>query len=352
MNLFAYTRAASIAEAVTAAAEPGAAYLAAGTNLLDLMKGGIATPSRLVDITRLPGLDAVEPQPDGSTRIGALVRNSDLARNAHVAKTYPMVAEALLAGASAQLRNAATTAGNLLQRTRCAYFYDPASPCNKREPGAGCQAIGGATRIHAVLGWSEHCIATHPSDLCVPLAALGAQVEIAEAGGRRTVPIGDFHRLPSDHPERETVLEPGALVTAVILPPEAAAFSGHARYLKVRDRTSYAFATVSAAAALTLENGRIGAARLALGGVALKPWRVAEAEDALTGASPDAEAFSKAAAALVAGAKPSGPENAFKIELARRTVVRALTLAQAGTPARMPALPASPFSHAAGALHA
>ena len=352
MNLFEYTRAASVAEAVAAASQPGAAYLAAGTNLLDLMKGGIATPSRLVDITRLPGLGAVEPQPDGSTRIGALVRNSDLARHPHVAKTYPMVAEALLAGASAQLRNAATTAGNLMQRTRCPYFYDPASPCNRREPGAGCQAVGGATRLHAVLGWSEHCIAVHASDLCVPLAALGALVEIEGAGGRRTVPIGDFHRLPGDAPARETVLEPGELVTALVLPPEAAAFAGLARYLKVRDRTSYAFATVSAAAALRLDGGRIGAARLALGGVAARPWRVAAAEDALQGAEPDEAAFARAADALVAGAKPSGPENAFKVELARRTVVRALLLARAGTPARMPALPASPFSHAAGAIHA
>ncbi|MGU3540883.1 FAD binding domain-containing protein [Methylobacterium sp. A54F] len=354
MNLFGYTRAGSVAEAVAAASEPGAAYLAAGTNLLDLMKGGIATPAHLVDITRLPGLDRIEPAPDGGTRIGALVRNSDLARDAHVAATYPMVAEALLAGASAQLRNAATTAGNLLQRTRCPYFYDTASPCNKREPGAGCQAIGGATRIHAVLGQSEHCIAVNPSDFCVPLAALGAVVEIAGRAGTRTVPLTEFHRLPGDHPERETVLEAGELVTAVILPAGAEAFAGHARYLKVRDRTSYAFATVSAAAGLTLADGRIGEARLALGGVALKPWRVAEAEDLLRGAPADgtgfADAAARAAEALLAGARPSGPDNAFKIELARRVARR--VLARAGTPARAPALPASPFSRAAGAIHA
>ncbi len=352
MNLFEYIRAGSVAEAVAAGALPGTAYLAAGTNLLDLMKGGVAAPARLVDITRLPGLDGIAVAADGATHIGALVRNSALASHPHIAKTYPMVAEALLAGASAQLRNAATTAGNLMQRTRCPYFYDTASPCNKRRPGSGCQAVGGATRLHAVLGHSPHCIAVHASDLCVPLAALGAVVEIAGAGGTRTVPLGEFHRLPEDHPERETVLEPGDLVTGLILPAEAAAFAGHGRYLKVRDRTSYAFATVSAAAALTLDGDRIGAGRLALGGVAAKPWRVAEAEAVLAGAAPGADAFGRAADALLAGAAPSGPANAFKIELARRTVVRALTLAQAGTPARMPALPASPFARSAGALHA
>ena len=344
MNLFAYTRPSSVPEAVAAAQRPGAAYLASGTNLLDLMKGGVATPAHLVDITRLPGLSGIERLADGSTRVGALVRNSDLAYDAAFAGAYPMVAEALLAGASAQLRNAATVGGNLMQRTRCPFFTDAVSPCNRREPGAGCAALGHATRIHAVQGWSEGCIATNPSDLCVPLAALDAVVEIEGPGGARTVPLCDFHPLPGDRPERETVLEPGELITGVILPPGADEFQNNARYLKVRDRTSYAFAVVSAAAALTLDGSqKIGRARLAFGGLALKPWRVAEAEDALSGRAPSPDAYAEAAAIALAGAKPSGEANAFKIELARRVAVRALTLAAAGTPARMPALPASPF---------
>ncbi len=254
-----------------------------------------------------------------------------------------MVAEALLAGASAQLRNAATVGGNLMQRTRCQYFTDAVSPCNKRQPGSGCAALGHATRIHAVQGWSEHCIATHPSDFCVPLAALDASVEIEGQGGKRSVKLTEFHLLPGDHPERETVLEPGELVTALTLPAEAAQFAGNARYLKVRDRTSYAFAVVSAAAALTLDGGRIGQARLAFGGLALKPWRVPEAEGSLAGKAPSPEAFAEAARIALDGAKPTGEANAFKVELARRVAVRALTLAAAGTPARIPALPASPF---------
>jgi xanthine dehydrogenase YagS FAD-binding subunit len=341
---FDYIRPASVPEAVAAGQQPGTAYLAAGTNLVDLMKGGVATPERIVDITRLPGLSAIERLPDGATRVGALVRNSDLAHDPAFAKAYPMVAEALLAGASAQLRNAATVGGNLMQRTRCPYFTDAVSPCNKRAPGSGCAALGHATRIHAVQGWSEHCIATHPSDFCVPLAALDAVVEIAGPDGAREVPLADFHHLPGDHPERETALRPAELITALRLPPEAASFRGNARYLKVRDRTSYAFAVVSAAAALALEpGGTIGRARLAFGGLALKPWRVAEAEAALAGQSPSPEAYAKAAAAALAGAKPTGEANAFKIELARRVAVRALTQAAAGTPARIPALPASPF---------
>ena len=346
MNLFDYTRPASVAEAVAAAQAPGAAYLGAGTNLLDLMKGGVVTPARLVDVTRLPGLDRIDVLDDGGVRIGALVRNSDLAHDPHFAKAYPAVAEALLSGASAQLRNAATAAGNLMQRTRCPYFADATSPCNKRAPGSGCAALGGATRLHAVLGWSEHCIATHPSDFCVPLAALDAVVEIEGAAGRREVALEAFHRLPGDAPERETDLTPGELITAVRLPPEAAGFSAHSRYLKVRDRTSYAFAVVSAAAGLRLEGDRIGEARLALGGVALKPWRAREAESLLAGQMPDGNVFRKAADAALAGATPSGEANAFKIELARRILVRALTLAAAGTPERLPALPASPFAAA------
>src|SRR6202046_4343957 len=245
MKTFDYIRPASIAEAVAAAAEPGANYLAGGTNLLDLMKGGIARPNRLVDVSRLPGLDRIERLPDGGVRIGALVRNADLADDPDFAHCYPAIAEALLSGASAQLRNAATVGGNLLQRTRCGYFYDVASACNKREPGAGCDARDGENRLHAVLGWSEACIATHPSDFCVPLVALDAVVEVEGKTGRREVPLESFHRLPGDAPERDSVLEPGELIVAIRLPAEAAAFAAHARYLKVRERTSYAFAVVS-----------------------------------------------------------------------------------------------------------
>jgi len=347
MNIFEFVRPATAADAVAAAAMPGAAYHAGGTNLLDLMKGGIARPTRLVDVNRLPGLDAIEHLPDGGVRIGTLVRNADLAHEPTFARRFPAVAEALLSGASPQLRNAATAGGNLLQRTRCAYFYDTASACNKREPGAGCDALGGENRLHAVLGWSESCIATHPSDFCVPLAALDAIVEIEGRTGRREVPLVDFHRLPGNTPDRETVLEPGDLVVAVRLPAEAAGFAGHARYLKVRERTSYAFAVVSAAAALRMDGGRIAEARIALGGVALKPWRAHAAETVLAGAQPDASSFRRAAQAALADAKPSG-NNAFKIELARRIVARALALAAAGTPGRVPALPASPFAPVPG----
>jgi xanthine dehydrogenase YagS FAD-binding subunit len=349
MNNFDYVRPATIAEAIAAASQPGTAYLAAGTNLLDLMKGGITRPGRLVDVNRIPGLDLIEHLAGGGVRIGALVRNADLAHDPAFARRFPSVAEALLSGASAQLRNAATVGGNLLQRTRCPYFYDVASACNKRDPGAGCEARGGDTRLHAILGWSESCIATHPSDFCVPLAALDAVVEIEGTSGRREVPLASFHRLPGDAPDRESVLDPGELIVAVRLPAEAAAFSAHARYLKVRERTSYAFAVVSAAAALRIEGDTIAEGRVALGGVALKPWRARAAEEALAGAHADRSAFRRAAEAALADAKPSG-DNAFKIELARRIVTRALTLAAAGTPERVPALPASPFALVPGGL--
>jgi xanthine dehydrogenase YagS FAD-binding subunit len=349
MNSFDYLRPSTIPEAVAAASAPGAAYLAAGTNLLDLMKGGVARPSRLVDINRLPGLDKVEPLPGGGVRIGALVRNADLGHDADFARRFPAVAEALLSGASAQLRNAATVGGNLLQRTRCPYFYDVASACNKREPGAGCDARGGDSRLHAVLGWSEACIATNPSDFCVPLVAFDAMVEIAGKTGRREVPLESFHRLPGDAPERDSVLEPGELIVAVHLPAEAAAFSAHARYLKVRERTSYAFAVVSAAAALRIEGGAIVEARIALGGVAPKPWRARAAERTLAGARTGDAAFRRAAEVALEDAKPSG-DNVFKIVLAQGIVVRALTLAAAGTPERLPALPASPFALPVGVL--
>jgi xanthine dehydrogenase YagS FAD-binding subunit len=352
MKTFDYVRPATVREAVAAASESGAAYLAAGTNLLDLMKGGIIGPSRLVDISHLPGLDRIEDLADGGVRIGALVRNADLAHDQTFARRFPAVAEALLSGASAQLRNAATVGGNLLQRTRCAYFYDVASACNKRNPGAGCDARGGENRLHAVLGWSESCIATNPSDFCVPLVALDAVVEVEGRAGRREIPLEMFHRLPGDAPERETVLEPGEMIVAVRLPAEAARFAAHARYLKVRERTSYAFAVVSAAAALRIEGDTIAQARLALGGVATKPWRAREAERMLASARVDGSLFRRAAEAALADAKPSG-DNGFKIELARRIVVRALALATAGTPERVPALPASPFASVAGdVIHA
>jgi xanthine dehydrogenase YagS FAD-binding subunit len=316
------------------------------------MKGGVTRPSRLVDISHLPGLDRIEDLADGGVRIGALVRNADLARNRAFARRYPAVAEALLSGASAQLRNAATVGGNLLQRTRCAYFYDVASACNKREPGSGCDARGGENRLHAIIGWSESCIATHPSDFCVPLVALDAVVEIEGRAGRREIPLEIFHRLPGDAPERETMLDPGEMIVAVRLPAEAVRFAGHARYLKIRERTSYAFAVVSAAAALRVEDGTIAQARLALGGVAMKPWRARAAELILAGARADTAVFRRAAEAALAEAKPSG-DNGFKIELARRTVARALALAAAGTPERVPALPASPFASVSGdVIHA
>lgn len=349
MKTFEYIRPDTISDAVAAASETGSAYLAAGTNLLDLMKGGVARPDRLVDITRLPGLDQIERLPDGGVRIGALVRNADLAHDAGFARSYPAIAEALLSGASGQLRNAATVGGNLLQRTRCPYFYDPASACNKRDAGAGCDARNGENRLHAVLGWSDACIATHPSDFCVPLVALDAVAEIEGRKGRRDVPVEALHLLPGDRPDRESVLEAGDLIVAVRLPADAATFAAHARYLKVRERTSYAFAVVSAAAALDIDQGKILGARLALGGVAAKPWRARAAEDVLVGEGADEGAFRLAAQVALAGARPSG-DNAFKIELARKVIVRALSRASEGTPERMPALPASPFSSASGAL--
>ena len=351
MKPFDYVRPATVAEAVAAAAQPGATYLAAGTNLLDLMKAGAVRPEWIVDITRLPGLDRIEWLPDGGVRIGALVRNSDLAYDPRFARAFPAVAEALLSGASAQLRNAATVGGNLMQRTRCAYFYDPANACNRRAPGSGCDAREGENRLHAVLGWSEQCIATHPSDFCVPLVALDAVVEVEGPHGAREIPIDSLHVLPGGAtPDRETVLLPGELIVAVRLPAQAAVFSRNARYLKLRERTSYAFAVVSAAAALEIGDGAIHKARIALGGVAAKPWRARTAEAALEGEHPTAQAFARAAELALAQARPSG-NNAFKIELARRIVVRALSLAWEGTPEVMPALPASPFSAIPGANH-
>lgn len=351
MNRFDYVRPTTFDEALAAGARPGATYLAGGTNLLDLMKTGARRPGTVVDITRLPGLSAIEPLADGGFRVGALVRNATLAADPAFSEACPAVAEALLSGASGQLRNMATLGGNLLQETRCPYYADPASACNRRSPGSGCDARGGETRLHAVLGWSEACIATHPSDLCVPLAALDAVVELRGPSGVREVPLAHFHRLPGDEPHRETEMAPGELVVAVRLPAAARGFAAHSRYLKVRERTSYAFAVVSAAAMLRFEGGRIAQARIALGGVSARPWRAEAAEAALAGEAAGDDVFRRAGELALADARPSG-ENAFKIELARRAVARALKLAAAGTPARQPALPASPFASMTGApLH-
>jgi xanthine dehydrogenase YagS FAD-binding subunit len=329
MNRFSYVRAESVGEAVRELAnDPTARFIAGGTNLVDLMKYNVERPTRLVDITRLP-LNAVERTATGGLKIGALVPNSDLAYHTDVERDYPLLSSAILAGASAQLRNAATTGGNLLQRTRCYYFYDVGTPCNKREPGSGCPARDGVNRIHAILGASEACIATHPSDMCVALAALDAVVHVTGPQGERTIPFGDFHRLPGDRPEIDNTLAHGEIVTAVELP--APRFGAHHTYLKLRDRLSYAFALVSVAAALEMDGDRIAEARIALGGVAHKPWRSPEAEALLRGQAASAEAFAAAADRLLAGAEGHGG-NDFKIELARRAVIRALGQAAAGTP--------------------
>jgi xanthine dehydrogenase YagS FAD-binding subunit len=330
MRAFEYARPATVAEALQLAAAPGARFIAGGTNLVDLMKEDVERPARLVDVNRLP-LGAIEETAAGGLRIGALVPNSDLAWDSRIEQGYPLLSLALLSGASPQLRNAATTGGNLLQRTRCMYFYDVATPCNKRAPGSGCQAIGGLTRQHAILGASESCIATHPSDMCVALAALEATVHVEGRGGARAIAFEDFHRLPGSTPERDTNLGEGELVVAVELP--APAFDRHCTYLKLRDRQSYAFALVSVAAALQLEGGVIAAARLALGGVAHKPWRSREAEALLAGEAPSREAFARAADRLLAGAAGQGG-NDFKIPLARRAIVRALDQAARATPQR------------------
>ncbi|HZO46158.1 MAG TPA: xanthine dehydrogenase family protein subunit M [Xanthobacteraceae bacterium] len=326
---FQYARATDVADAVRQiAADPAARFIAGGTNLVDLMKYDVERPLRLIDISRLP-LKTVEETPSGGIRIGALVPNTDLAYHPLIEKRYPLISSAILAGASQQLRNMASTGGNLLQRTRCFYFYDVATPCNKREPGSGCSAIDGINRINAILGTSESCIATHPSDMCVALAALDAVVHVAGPAGTRTIAFADFHRLPGDTPERDTNLRPDELVTAVEL--TAQGFAANYSYLKIRDRLSYAFALVSVAAALELDGGRIKQARLALGGVAHKPWRNPEVEAALQGKAPDRQAFTQAADLLLRDAKGFA-HNAFKIGLARRAIVRTLTQAANATP--------------------
>ena len=327
MHTFEFIRPADAAAAVTAAAQASTAqqgadvrFVAGGTTLLDLMKLNVETPARLIDISRLP-LATVEATPDGGLKIGATVRNSDLASHPTVRRDYAVLSQAILAGASAQLRNMATTAGNLLQRTRCMYFRDSAMPCNKREPGTGCSAITGSNRTLAVLGTSENCIATNPSDMNVAMAALEATVHVQGPKGSRAVPIGDFHLLPGRTPQRETVLEPGDLVTHVTLPPPIT--GSQQVYLKLRDRASYEFALASAAVVITLAGGTVTRARVALGGVGTKPWRSPEAETALVGQMANATNFRKAAEAAMRGARPQ-TENAFKIELAKRCLTHAL----------------------------
>ena len=320
MTPFSYARAGDAGEALRLGALAGARYLGGGTNLIDLMRETLEQPATLVDVTGLS--DAIEEQADGGLTIGAAARNTAVAAHRRVRTHYPVLARAILAGASTQIRNMATTGGNLLQRTRCTYFYDAdGSRCNKRSPGQGCDAIAGFTRIHAILGASDQCVATHPSDMCVALAVLDAVVHLRGESGERTVPLVDFHRLPGDTPEIDTVLRPGELVTAVSLPP----LSDGARssYRKVRDRASYAFALVSVAAVVELDGGTIKDVRLALGGVAHKPWRATKAEAVLRGQPATPEAFRAAAEAELADARPLR-DNGFKIELAKRTIVAVL----------------------------
>lgn len=325
MNPFTYSRASDAPQAVAElSAKPKAKLLGGGTNLVDLMKMGVEAPEEIIDINRLP-LAAVEELPDGKgVRIGGLARNSDVAGHPLIKERYPVLSEAFLSGASPQLRNRATTGGNLLQRTRCPYFYDPDFPdCNKRHPGSGCGALSGYNRMHAILGQSEQCIATHPSDMCVALAALEAIIRVTGPKGEREIAFQDFHRLPGETPNHETNLGADELITAVDLP--AHPFAARSHYLKIRDRESYAFALVSVAVALDVEpGGIIKTARIALGGVAHKPWRALEAEDLLAGRAAGAELFRAAAEAALAQAK-GYEHNSFKIELARRTIVRALT---------------------------
>jgi xanthine dehydrogenase YagS FAD-binding subunit len=333
MHTFEFIRPADSREAVATAAQAKTAqqgadmrFVAGGTTLLDLMKLNVETPARVIDINRLP-LDKIEVTPDGGLKIGATVRNSDLANHPTVQRDFAVLSQAILNGASAQLRNMATTAGNLLQRTRCMYFRDTAMPCNKRAPGTGCPAITGANRTLAVLGTSKHCIATNPSDMCVAMAALEATIHILGSKGTRAIPIGDFHLLPGSTPNRETVLEPGDLITHVTLPPPIA--GSKQVYLKLRDRASYEFALASAAIVITVAGGKVTRARVALGGVGTKPWRSPEAESALVGKPADAANFRKAAEAALRHAKPQS-ENGFKIELAKRCLTHALRMAATG----------------------
>ena len=321
MNPFSYTRAHNIAGAVhEASRNPTATFIAGGTNLIDLMKENVARPTHLIDITHLP-LNRIQGNADGGLRLGALVTNAETAYHPEVEMRYPLLSRAILSGASAQLRNMATNGGNLLQRTRCYYFYDTSTPCNKREPGTACSAIEGFNRMHAILGASDQCIAVHPSDMCVALAALEANVQVTGKDGERTIPFADFHRLPDGAPEVDTTLKSGEVITSIDLP--AKGFADHHAYLKIRDRQSYAFALVSVAAALELSGGTITEARLALGGVSHKPWRDKEAEALLTGKNATEDNFKRVANAVMREAR-GFEHNAFKIELAKRAIVRAL----------------------------
>jgi xanthine dehydrogenase YagS FAD-binding subunit len=324
MKPFAYTRATNQQAAIQAIMQPNAKFIAGGTNLLDLMKEHVEQPSRLIDINRLELTQIVERH-DG-LRLGALAKNSDTANHRLVRERYPLVTQAILAGASAQLRNAATNGGNLMQRTRCYYFYDTVMPCNKREPGSGCGALEGFSRIHAIFGTSPQCIATHPSDMCVALAALDATVQVEGPQGPRSIPFAEFHRLPGETPHIDTKLRRDELITAIDLPATASVFADHFYYLKVRDRASYAFALVSVAAALDIRNGVIEEARVAMGGVAHKPWRATKAEAALKGQRAEENSFRSAAEAEMQHAVGT-EHNRFKIELGRRAIVRALTIA-------------------------
>ena len=328
MNPFHYVRASDTPSAVRALADQAAParFLAGGTNLIDLMREGIERPGAIIDITRLP-LAGIDELPDGGVRIGAMVRNSHLAADRTIRERYPLLSQAILHGASAQLRNMATTGGNLMQRTRCYYFYDGAARCNKREPGSGCDAMDGFNRIHAILGASPLCIATHPSDMCVALAALDATVNLAGPSGTRTLAFGDFHRLPGETPDIDTNLQPGELITSVDLPGSSARLPS--TYRKVRDRASYAFALVSVAAALRVEGGVVRDVRLALGGVAHKPWRAAAAEAILLGHAPTPDVFARAADAELAPAVPLA-RNGFKIALARSVIIATLSELAAG----------------------
>lgn len=329
MTPFSYHKPASVSEAINLA-DASSRFIAGGTNLVDLMKENVVRPNRLIDISGL-GLNGIRATSDGGVLIGALVSNADLAWDPIIQQHYPLLSEAILAGASPQLRNMASTGGNLLQRTRCYYFYDTGTPCNKREPGSGCPARTGLNRIHAILGASDACVATHPSDMCVALAALEAVVHVQGPDAERQIPFAAFHRLPGDAPERDNQLATDELVVAIELPPPA--FEQHYRYLKIRDRASYAFALVSVAAALNLDGGVIQQARLALGGVAHKPWRDTAVEGMLTGQAPSQALFTQAAHTVLQGAQPLS-HNGFKVALAQRAIVRALSEAVLGASAR------------------
>ncbi len=327
MNNFTYTRATSLLDAVNQAdADENSQFIAGGTNLVDRLKAFLDQPSQLIDISRLQ-MQGIETMADGSLRLGALVSNTAVADNSHIRHNYPLLARAILSGASQQIRNMATVGGNLLQRTRCPYYYDTAFPCNKRQPGTGCPAITGINRNHAILGASEDCVAVHPSDMCVALAALDAVVEVASPQGQRQIPFADFHRLPGNTPQQDTNLQPGELITAVIVPPLSWAKSGV--YLKIRDRASYSFALISVGAAINLRGGKIQGVRLAMGGVAHKPWRATAAEEFLLGKSADVATFTQAAEIALQSAQPL-TDNGYKIELTKRAIRRALMVSAQG----------------------